>query len=676
MKLPKTPKKEVSVKIKALKGQFFDIKPAQINHGTPLRAWVKDYSRFALIAFVAFVLLILASTYTRGRDVVFESSEMAYAGYDQLQQGVGFLIQQDSQKAHQAFADAQATFEGLEDSTAFLTTQADTLITQNLYLDTADTLLDTAILVSDIGQQLADFMQSMQEVPERLLNPEAGDLIAFINEKKEALDTLKASTIELQQNLANVDVDLLPESLVPQVEFARQQVGAFLGLLLDLDAHTDQLLTLMGDEQPHHYLILFQNNDELRATGGFVGSYMLVDVNDGQITKMETRDIYETDRQFTTYLDAPPGISELTERWFMRDANYSPDFPTTAKQLMWFLEHSRGPSVDTVIAITPTPVEDALKLTGGIELEGLSEPLTAENFTQVISLHTEAKIGDPDRPKTLLFQMIPRFKEELAQLEQAPALLELMSDAAQGGHLQIYSTDEGVQAMVQEYGLSGAMMPAQENVDYLSVISTSIGGNKSDQFVETDVNHRTTIGQTGSLVNELRIQKNHTFDDEDWATIRSLVDEYGTGELDEAELFSILGEGLNRDYMRVYVPKGSVLKEVEGIEMTDVDVSEDLGYTVFGFLVGPTAPGDSNEVKFTYQLPFDLDTTVDHYRFVAENQAGAEQVTLNKYIEIPDTLKLENAYPQQSGESGSIQVLQTPFDSSQLFVGTIVASSE
>ena len=87
------------------------------------------------------------------------------------------------------------------------------------------------------------------------------------------------------------------------------------------------------------------------------------------------------------------------------------------------------------------------------------------------------------------------------------------------------------------------------------------------------------------------------------------------------------------------MPKGSQLQGVSGIDLSAVEVSEDLGYTVFSFVNGPVSAGESKEITIRYLLPFELSfSPEDSYQFIAENQAGAENVTLKKEIIIPESL--------------------------------------
>ena len=663
-------KKVGSLKMEPLKGRFFDIKPSRSGPRGPVFSSAKDFGRFALIAFMAFFGLNFGHAYIEGRNVIDQSTTLAFAGYEDLEQGIDHLLNQETDLATQAFVRAGSSFKSLEDSTDFLT-QPNDLVGESYYLEAADLLLGLAMDVSTMGQKLSQLMASVKVLPEQFLK-ESPDLdspavMDVVNDKQAELSELLELATGMQQDLANLNIDLLPTSLHDKIHQAREQVGQFIAILLELDQLSDHVNTLLGDRVPHRYLILLQNNHELRATGGFIGSYMIVDVNDGKITKMEPHDIYASDGQIKRVLSPPPGIDQIADRWFMRDANYSPDFPTSAEQLMWFLEVSRGPSVDTVIAIDQTLVESALSVMGEIQLERFPVPITQDNFNQVISFYTEAKLSETDTPKQLLFDMIPVFKERLSALEDLPALFEVGEKMISQGHVQMYSKDPGIQSIFESYGLSGRVLPPQEKMDYLSVVSTSIGGNKSDGFINTQLSHLTTVDANGGMTNELSIQKTHQFSEEDGAVVQSLIDRFGSGEHTPGDIRFILGEGENLDYMRVYVPLGSELQSIQGVGMDEVEVFEELGYTMFGFIYGPVKAGENEEVKLTYSLPFDLEVgMVDNYRFVAERQAGAEMLSLRKTLKTSELLEVQKSFPEPVR-------LEGVFDETKLFMSAISA---
>lgn len=666
--------KPTSLKFEPLQGQFFDIKPSKSGPKAPVLGWVRDYTRFALIAFLAFVFLNVGNAYVKGKHVASQTSNLAYAGYEDLQQGMDFLLKQDGQKASDAFKQAEETFTLLQKTTQPFTSTLQVGTVENPYLNTADTLVNVALQVSDMGGKLAQFADSFKALAQGLPGQEV-DWLVLIHQKKEELHEILVLATEVQQKITTLDKGVLPDTLQQKLSDAEKQMGTFLALLTDLNQTSNQLLTLMGDRVPHRYLVLLQNNHELRATGGFIGSYLIVDVNDGKITKMEARDVYDSDGQLSKVLPAPPGIDRVAKQWFMRDANYSPDFPTSARELMWFLEASRGPSVDTVVAVDQSFVKGLLGLLGEFQLEGFAEPINEGNFSRVMSFYTEAKLSQTNTPKQLLFDLIPRFKDKLTHFEDWPAVLALAQSMIKQGHFQVYSREESLQALFENYGLAGEVIPPQKKTDYLNVVSTSIGGNKTDAFIKTTLSHNTVVEGNGGLMDELVIQKQHTFGAAERGMIEALVDQYGAGELTKETLVTILGGGKNLDYMRVYVPLGSKIKSAIGVNIEDVEVSEDLGYTVFGFVYGPVAPGDRKDVKITYELPFDLRLRlVDNYRFVAQKQAGVENITLDKTIDLPEFMRVVKAYPEIPESDETVEEMPQitgPLDGAKLFLTAI-----
>lgn len=658
-----------------LEGQFFDIKVPEGTYVKPETRHWQDFVRFALIAVLAFLFLTVGNAISRGKEVLFTSQEIAYAGYEDLQMGVDRLLARDAQKAGEYFEAAEKEFLELQSETEFVTAQANQLTEESLYLDTAGTLLESALEVSRIGLELSDLMKDFSLLPQAILSVAAGQdegIIDLLNERKEKLDEILASAASLQRKLTGLNTAVLPLEMQEKLASARKQIGEFLAALLDVDRNYDVVLRLLGDKTPHRYLVLLQNNHERRATGGFIGSYLLIDVNDGKISKLTASDVYESDGQLREHVEAPPGIDEVADRYYMRDANYSPDFPTSARQIMWFLEHSKGPSVDTVIAVDQSLVEALLTLTGPMRLEHFPLQISAENFNDVVSFYTEAKLSDSATPKQLLFDLIPALQANFKHLD-LEALMALTKKMFEGGHVQVYSNDLKIQNLVTRIGADGAISKPDGHTDYLSVITTSIGGNKSDAFIDMDLSHKTQLTQKGEIIDRLEIQKTHTWDHNADTRMENLIARYGTGKLTKEDLYYILGRGPNTDYMRVYVPQGSQLQEVSGIRMESVEVYEDLGYTVFGFKNGPINAGEASEIILRYQLPFRLSLhSEDSYRFIAENQAGAENVHLKKGIVMPDGYSVMESYPPSEGFT-LLPSLDTDFSRTELFVASISA---
>jgi len=629
-----------------MRGQFFDIKPSNKGKNPPKLGHRNGFFTFAVVALIAFLTLSLSNAYTLGQEMVFESQELAYEGYGNIKLGMENLLAKNTGEAKSHFLEAETAFHKLDESTGLITSQKNHLLAETMYLDTADKLIEGALEVTQIGQELADLMQSFAELPQAALLVAGGEdagLIEALEERKKAFDEIMSLAASLQRKITTINEQVLPKELREKVVSARIQVGQVIAALLEVDRDYETLLDLLGDRVPHRYLILLQNNHELRATGGFIGSYMIVDVNDGQLAKLEAKDVYETDGQLKEVIEPPPGIDLVADRLYMRDANYSPDFPTSAQSIMWFLEHSKGPSVDTVIAVDQSVVEKLLEVTGPLVLPSFPFQIRADNFSDIISFYTEAKLSKAATPKQLLFDLIPVLQKKFTDLRDIDDLLTVGLELVNQKHIQAYSVNPDIQRLIVRAGLDGAVPKPEKDTDYLSVITTAVGGNKSDQYIKTDLHHRAEVNGKGEVLDELRIKKTHTWGHRAESKLANLIERYGTGKLSEEAAYFILGRGPNLDYTRVYVPKGSKLQSVAGVSIDDINVTEELGYTVFGFLNGPINAGESKEVILHYTLPFRLSSNSEEdYQLVTEKQAGAENVTLKEELITQEAMVVTN----------------------------------
>src|SRR5690606_16057231 len=144
----------------------------------------------------------------------------------------------------------------------------------------------------------------------------------------------------------------------------------------------DVLPNVFGTDIQKSYLIMFQNSNELRPTGGFMGSYALVQVEDGKVTQFKIDDIYNPDGQLHSQTLAPaPFEKKLSVKYMsLRDANWSPDVPTSAASVASFYEEATKTPIDGVFFVTTAAIKPLLAALGPIHLENYNETVTSENF--------------------------------------------------------------------------------------------------------------------------------------------------------------------------------------------------------------------------------------------------------------------------------------------------------
>ncbi|OIO06906.1 hypothetical protein AUJ35_03120 [Candidatus Falkowbacteria bacterium CG1_02_41_21] len=408
----------------------------------------------------------------------------------------------------------------------------------------------------------------------RMNEPIGPRLENFVLYGRSAISDVK----ELNQTLKTIKIKSLPvdyqqkfNDLKAKAVILEDGLSNFVNLAVGLDE-------FLGANMDKRYLLVFQNNNELRASGGFVGSYALVDLRDGQIKNIEVPGggSYDTEGGLKVLMAAPQPLWLVNPLWHFWDANWWPDWELSAKNLMWFLEKSDGPSVDGVITFTPTVIEKLLTVTGAIDLkEKYGVTITADNFWEVAQSIIE-KTGNPEayasstdlgkkitaevkkneellaaadkaKPKAIIGDLLSKIMETLPQkLDQANLLklLKITDESLSAKQIMFYFSDSNLEQKMIENGWAGKMRFAPN--DYLSVINTNIAGGKSDRVMEETINHQIEIQADGSIIDNLIITRAH----------RGVRGEPFTGMR-------------NVDWMRIYVPLGSELLESSGWSVPD-----------------------------------------------------------------------------------------------------------
>lgn len=426
------------------------------------------------------------------------------------------------------------------------------------------------------------------------------------------------------QALREFDAAILPEALQTKFLEAQGRLAAAAEVLDNSVAAQGALLNLLGGE-PKTYVLIFQNNAEARASGGFIGTYGLLEFGNGQmkITKIES--VYALDGQLREKIAAPgPLQRQVSSYWGMRDANWFVDFPATSRKILEFLEKG-GILADGVIAFTPNVFENFLKLTGPVEMPEYGLNLTAENFRETVQYKTSLDYDyELNEPKKFLADFAPRFLTKLQALEEGQWLdfLNEIFEMISQKHLLLFSLDPEFQQVIASYRADGGISATPG--DYLAIFHSNVGGGKTDQNIRQKVEKQVSLDRAGLVIVKLRITRIH--------------------EGYEEKFFP-----KNLDYMRILVPNGAKLLSASGFDdyellkssaegaMTDPDlalwdreimrdekngmyVGREGGYTVFANWL-TLLPGESKSVELVYEVDFGSRTSYSH---LLQTQPGAQ----------------------------------------------------
>lgn len=391
------------------------------------------------------------------------------------------------------------------------------------------------------------------------------------------------------------------------------------------------LLGLLRRPNDAHLLVFFENPSEMRATGGFIGSYAVLTVHEGGLANIEVRDIYDSDGQLDLNAVPPIPLQAITTKWGARDANWFFDYPTSAQKLIYFLEHSkiyseRGITFDGAIAISADAVARMVGVTGDLSLPVYHMTLNEQNFLMEIQREVRSGQGrDKGEPKQVLKDVAPVLLEKLKGVNESGfnELVSRILEQIRYKNILAYFKDGVLEDAVVKAGASGAVYQASRgaNGDYLAVADTNIAGGKTDIFMDQHVVLKSAIDLEGRAKNELTITRIHN------------------GAKQKESWY----HNDNQNYVRVYAPQNTKLTALSGETKktiyppinygssgyeVDSDVAleegsgEARGKAVFGAWL-TTPPGGTKQLTLLYEVPHALVLTDGQvYEFVFERQAG------------------------------------------------------
>jgi hypothetical protein len=369
------------------------------------------------------------------------------------------------------------------------------------------------------------------------------------------------------------------------------------------------------------YLVLFQNPAEARGTGGFIGTYGRLTLDDGRLKELNVDSIYNPANQANRVIkdDAPPPYARFSEPgqkaiWSMQNANYSPDFPSAAKRFQQNFEQSGGSTTDGVIGLTIAPIVEILKVTGPIEMPEYGYTLDADNFQTLIQADqlTKATEGEAD-PKKILRDFTPKLIQRIgaAPVEQQKQVMEILGKSIGSHDLAMTFRNDKLDQLADRLQARGTLVSGTGS---LAVIDDNVGGFKSSLDIATTYRHKLTVGADGTVTGELTVTRTHS------------------GET---------SQDVNKNFTRVFLPKGSRLTSLTGmLENTGPLVREEDGHQVLGAWTD-VAPGESRTTVFTYTWPERVDLSGGSLPVRYQKQGG-------RRADYQLTLSLPEGYEWQS----------------------------
>ena len=505
--------------------------------------------------------------------------------------------------------------------------------------------------ISEVIAITGDLSQAIEPFVAQEINPFDSTKQVTLVDAMQKIQDLNKKLVPALDKL-NASFEKLPINFVPGyrgdvLKQLSQDIPRLKQAIIDSDPYINIFLNFVGSDIVKRYLFIFQNNQELRATGGFIGSFGMMNIDRGVVKSLDIKEIYNPDGQLAKNILAPTPLQELTTRWYLRDSNWFADFPTSAKKIISLYEKTGGATPDGIISLTPTVIERLLLITGPITLEEYGVTINSDNFVKITQYQTGVNYDKlENKPKQFISDLAPILINKLLSSDASKyqKIIEALNNSFQEKHILLYFLDSNSQNIVNKYNLGGQLYSTPK--DYLSIVHTNIGGYKTDGVMQENLNISTKIQDNGKINNKVIISREHK------------------GGNTEFEWWN----QDNINYMRTYIPKGSRILNVSGYTKKelkpildgvssyehDSDIksindtlsyNQDWGIDIFeesdklvigGWVI--TKPEDISNIMIEYELPFELNSN-DIYSLILQKQSGTLGVKYQYNLDLPDNKK-------------------------------------
>ncbi len=481
-----------------------------------------------------------------------------------------------------------------------------------------------------LGEFIKDFEPSLNEDIEKM-------------EYSQYLSEMDSNTFLLKEGIYKLS---LAENLISQADtrkypnFVKESVSQYKELVEEinnkvkpLEKVSQFLPDMLGLNERKRYLILLQDNGEIRSTGGWISNYAVVAIEKGQVVELFVDDIYNAHAflklQNSVYktpnsmLRALEGVS-----FSFPTVNWNPNLENVSLSSEEFIyDLGKGESLDGIITLDTLFIQRLIEKWGGIEVPGESELITSENLYAYMFKDIEIESPSQPRNSTFLTELFNSIVTKIfsTKLTENHALYETIEENIDEKHLLFTFKNSLAKTYVEENGwtsnIDTKFQSAPTNIDW------NWGANKANLYLKKNHNLNISVKDEKTVDYTYQI----TFQNE------STKEEFPQGEY--------------VNYLRIYIPYNAEVTTIKGVVDNKYDIYLEDGYKVVGgWHTTPTGQTTNFELRYRVStnaqdiIPL-IKKTDTHYEMNIDifKQPGSRKDAYNFSLSYPQNWVVENS---------------------------------
>ena len=363
----------------------------------------------------------------------------------------------------------------------------------------------------------------------------------------------------------------------------------------------DVFLNLLWHKKEKKYLILFQNNDEIRPTWWFIWSLALTTIKNWKVIDFQKDDVYayewEINKIYKEKDSAPKWLDKITDTFWLRDANYYVDFVKSSDSINYFLKKI-DKNIDWLIYINQNTFLDFLKISWWMNFKQLWENITEKNFSLIISTLVEAqsfKVWALWTPKKILFDFANDFINIVKKDKNYYEYANILYKNIKSRDLVFYSFNPEENNLLWKLWFNGNINYS-DSLDFTYPVFTSIWWNKSDRYIDIEYTKNIIKNNDCSIDTKLVINRTHTFTKHEEEKVNNLLNKYPIKDKTRKDIINIQWKWTNKVYTRILLPKEAIIKPKNWMT-----INKYLSVNVLEFYIN-TRPLESTNYTIEYSL--------------------------------------------------------------------------
>ncbi len=525
-------------------------------------------------------------------------------------------------------------------------------------LAAAPTLLTMALELSESGAQVAQVLEPLLVPPDRTQSPTLETALSLLRQAQPQLTETARALERAQHTRAELDkptagsATAVPAAFSPRLARLVAELDRYLPLLQQGVQGALLLPELLGDTEMRTYLLLMQNEDELRPAGGFLTGVARITVRDGRIEHMVFENSSEVTDFKRPYPEPPKPLETIMgiDLWVFHDSNWSPDFPTSAWQAVTFYQQRYETPIDGVLAVDQEAFRRIVQVLQPLTLPSYPEPITESNILAALRQSRDMPLEDDPRAawerrhKVFLEDLLTATIDKVQNRPETVNFIQLgmaVINAFEERHMFAFAlTDGDLAIQLYESRWDGALYAGDG--DYLMVVDANLGYSKVNPYIATSLGYAVDLRDPQQPEANLALRYQHNGP-------RSSEPCYHFHK-PPMLTYEQLMQQCYWDYVRVYVPEGArPLRATPnpipaGLLTTGIGrsgeaeiLTPEAGKSVLAtFFVLP--PGQRAETRMLYLLPPDViqqteDTLL--YRLYIQKQGGKLTVPVQISLYLP-----------------------------------------